>query len=263
VIHESVYDPYDAGPQRFGPRRLFKGGGGGNQTTTQSIPDELKPLASAYASQAMQVGQTPFQAYTGQRYADLNANQNQAIDQIQQRATNGSPLIDTANSTITGLLGDNTNPYLDKQVATAQKSLTDSYNLVQRPAQTTAMANSGSFGNAGLEQTQRADDNQLQQNLGNVATSLYSNAYNTNQANKLSALGYAQSYANQPYTDAQQLLTAGNQQQTNTQNNADFAYQQFQDQQNQPYKNLGVLGAPFTGVSLGGSSTTTSSGGGK
>lgn len=260
--HESVYHPDDKGAprSRFEPRRLFKGGGG-NSTTTQSIPDELKPLASVYANQAMQVGQTPFTPYTGTRNADLNSNQNQAIDMINQRATNGSPLVDTANSTITGLLGDNQNPYLDTQVANAQKSLVDSYNLVQRPAQTTAAVSSGSFGNAGQQQTQQAADSQLQQNLGRVSTDLYSNAYNTNQANKLAALPLAQSFANQPYTDAQQLLTAGNQQQTNTQNNLDFAYQQFQDQQNQPYKNLSVLGAPFTGVSLGGTSTTSSSGG--
>lgn len=259
-MHESIYDPNDKGPQRFGPRRLFKGGGG--QTTTQEIPDELKPLASAYASRAMEVGNTPFQAYGGQRFAGLNSTQNAGIDMISQRAQDGSPVMDQANSTLTDFLqGNKQNPYLDGMVSKAQGSVTDAYNQVARPQQTSAMVNSGSFGNSGLEQSQQFQDKQLQGQLGDIATSMYGNAYNTDRANQLSALSQAPTFGNQAYTDASQLLNAGGVQQQNQQNQADFNYQQFQDQQNQPYKNLQTLGAPFTGTSFGG--TTTTSGGGK
>lgn len=257
--YESIYDPQDKGPQRFGARRLFKGGGQ-TSTTSQTVPDELKGAATAYSNLATNLANTPYQAYTGQGVAGLNSQQQQGLQMIQDRATNGSPLLDTANNTLTGLLGDNTNPYLDQQVANAQKSLVDSYNLVQRPAQTTAAVNSGSFGNAGQQQTQQAADSQLQQNLGQVATNLYSNAYNTNRANKLSALGMAQSYGNQDYTDANQLLSAGTTAHNNTQDQNDFNYQQYQNQQNYPLQQLSALSGVISGSA---GQTTNTSGGGK
>lgn len=259
-MHESIYDPNDQGPQRFGPRRLFKGGGG--QTTTQEIPDELKPLASAYADRAMQVGNAQYQGFGGQRFADLNQNQNSAIGMVQNRAQNGSPVLDQANQTLIDTLrGGNESPYLDSLVNRAQQRTVENYNLTTKPQLETAMLNSGSFGNSGLQQIQQKSQSDLQQNLGGIATDIYSGAYNTDRANQMQALGLAPQYGNQAYTDAQQLLNAGNIQQGQQQQGLDFGYQQFQDQQNQPYKNLQVLGAPFTGTSFGG--TTTTSGGGK
>lgn len=258
---DSVYDPNDKGPQRFGPRRLFKGGGGGSSSTERLIPDELKGAATTYSQLVTQLGQTPFQAYTGQGVAPLNQYQNQALGMIQDRAANGSPLLDTANQTLTGLLGDNTNPYLDQQVANAQKSVTNAYNNVQRPQQTSAMVNSGSFGNSGLQQQQNFADSQLQQNLGDIATSMYGNAYNTNQANKLAALGMAQGYGNQAYTDAGQLLNAGNTAYNQAQDQADFQYQQYQNQQDYPLKQISAIGGGLNNMS--GSKTTQSGGGGK
>lgn len=256
---ESVYDPQDKGPQRFGPRRLFKGGGG-SSSTERTVPDELKGAATGYSKLVTELSNTPFQAYTGQGVAPLNQYQNQALGMIQDRAANGSPLLGTANQTLTGLLGDNTNPYLDQQVQNAQKSVVDSYNMVARPQQTSAMVNSGSFGNSGLQQAQQYDDSQLQQNLGNVATQMYGNAYNTNQANKLSALGMAQSYGNQAYTDAGQLLNAGNTAYNQAQDQADFQYQQYQNQQNYPLQQIAAIGGGLNNMS---GSTTTQSGGGK
>lgn len=257
---DSVYDPQDKGPSRFGPRRLFKGDGGGSSSTARTVPDELKGAASSYSQLVTNLANTPYQAYTGTGVAPLNDYQNQALSLIQDRATNGSDIMNTANSTLTGLLGDNTNPYLDQQVASAQKSVTDAYNNVQRPQQTSAMVNSGSFGNSGLQQAQQYQDSQLQQNLGNIASTMYGNAYNTNQANKLSALGMAQSYGNQAYTDASQLLNAGTTAYNQAQDTADFNYQQYQNQQNYPLQQISAIGGGLNNMS---GSTTTQSGGGK
>lgn len=238
------------------------GGGGGKQTTTQSIPNELKPLANAYVTRAMEVGNTPFQAYTGQRFADLNQNQNAAIGMVQNRAMNGSPVMDQANQTLMQTMqGGQTNPYLDSLVGKAQGSVVDAYNNVARPQQTSAMVNSGSFGNSGLEQSQQFADKQLQGQLGDIASSMYGQAYDQDRSRQMQALSMAPTFGNQAYQDAAQLMQAGQVQQGNQQNNLDFAFDQFQGAQNQPYKNLGVLGAPFTGVSFGGSTTTSSSGG--
>lgn len=223
------------------------GGGGGTSTTTQSIPDELKPLASAYTDKAIDLSNQGYTPYTGQQYADLNNTQNQAISMIQDRAQNGSQIMDSANSALTVMLSDQTNPYLDSMVNQAQQNVIQNYN--------TANVNSGSFGNSGLQEA-------LAKGLSDTATTMYGNAYNTDQANKLSALGMAQSYGNQDYTDAAQMLSAGQLQQDTTQNNLNAQYQSYLDEQNLPYKQLAAMSGVF-GTNLGGTSTTNSDSGGK
>jgi hypothetical protein len=116
-----------------------------------------------------------------------------------------------------------------------------------------AYANSGSFGNAGLQQ-------QTGQALGDVASQMYGSAYNTDRANQMQALGMAQSYGNQAYTDAGQLMSAGNTAQNNAQDQADFGYQQYLNQQNYPLQQLSALSGTLSGQ-MG--SQTTQSGGGK
>ena len=221
------------------------GSGGGTSTTTQTVPDELKGAANAYSTIANQVADTPYQSYMGNGVAGLNQNQTNAIDMVAQRAANGSPVLDQANSTLTGLMGDNTNPYLDGMVNKAQQSVVQNFNGAQ--------AGSGSFGNSGLQE-------ELSKGLSDTASTMYGNAYNTNQANKLSALGMAQSYGNQAYTDANALATAGKTQQTTDQAGNDFGYQQYQNEQNYPLQQLSALGGALSSRS---GSTTTQSGGGK
>jgi len=223
------------------------GGGGGTSTTVQSIPDELKPLASTYAQKAIGLSGQGFTPYTNQRFADLNSTQDLGIQAIQDRAAGGSPVMTQANETLMGLMGGGTNPYLDSMVNKAQQNVVGNYN--------NATMGSGSFGNAGLQE-------QLAKGLGDTASTMYGNAYNTDQANKLSALGMAQNYGNQAYTDAGQLLKAGQLQQDQAQQGLDFGYQQYQDAQNLPYKQLAAMSGVF-GSNLGSTSTTTQSGGGK
>ncbi len=227
--------------------RIYGGGGGGGTSTTRAvIPKELKGAATALSNIAQQVGNTPFQQYGGTGVVGLNDTQQSAMDMIQQRAANGSPIMDTANSTLTSMLqGGQTNPYLDGMVQKAQDSVMSNMN--------SAYANSGSFGNAGLQQ-------QTGQALGDVASQMYGNAYNTDRANQMQALGMAQSYGNQTYTDAGQLMNAGNTAQNNAQDQADFGYQQYLNQQNYPLQQLSALSGALSGQ-MG--SQTTQTGGGK
>ena len=245
--------------------RLVCGGGGGGQqtsTTQASIAPELKPLANLYTQQATQVANTPFQSYTGDRFADLNGTQNQALDMVTQRAQNGSPVMDQANQTLTSTLqGGQTNPYLDQMVGKAQQSVADNWNNFTKPQTEAAMVNSGSFGNAGLQQMQDNQQKAAVQQSSDIATQMYGNAYNTDRANQMAALQLAPTYGNQAYTDAAQLLNAGNTQQNQAQQGLDFNYQQFQDAANDPYKKLQAIGG-VVGQNMG-SQTTTTGGGGK
>lgn len=245
----------------LGWSRPGKGGGSSTSNSAISYPEEIKPLLQNVANISNDLYAKDWQGYGGQRFADLNGTQQQALQMASDRAVNGSPVMDAANQSLTGMLqGGQTNPYLDQMVGKAQKSVMDSYNLGTKPQMEAAMVGSGSFGNSGLQQLQQKSQSDLQDSLGNVATQMYGNAYNTNQANQLQALGMAQSYGNQAYTDAGQLLKAGGTLQDQAQNNADFNYEQWQQQQDDPYKKLQAM----TGVmSNTAGSTTTTSGGGK
>lgn len=224
------------------------GGGGGESTTRQNIPDELKPLASAYADKAINLSQQGFTPYTGDRFADLNTTQQQGIDAITQRATQGSQTVNNAEGQLNQIIaGGNTNPYLDQMVGKAQDSVRSQFN--------TGAVNSGSFGNAGLQE-------QFQQGLGDVATQMYGQAYDGDRARQMQGIGMAQQFGDQAYKDAGQLLNAGQLQQDQAQQERDFGFEQFQEQQNLPYKQLAAMGGAFSGAP-GQSSTTSSTGGGK
>lgn len=244
---------------------LFLGGngGGGTSTTTQEIPSELKPLASAYTTKAIDLGNQTYQPYTGQRYADLNQTQNAGLQMVQDRAMNGSQTMGNAENSLNGFInGGNTNPYLDQMVNRAQQSVVDQFNNTTKPQTEAAMRNSGSFGNSGLLQMQQNQQKQAGQQMSDIATNMYGNAYNTDQANKMQAIGMAPTFGNAAYQDASQLLNAGQIQQDQAQNPLDFAYQQSQESQNLPYKQLAAMSGVF-GSNLGSTSTTQQSGSGK
>lgn len=234
--------------------------GGTETTTSTSLPDALRPIANAYNSQAMGLSNTQFQPYTAQRFAGQNADQQTAYDLLRQQATGQSPVMSTANSALTNIMqGGNTNPYLDQMVGKAQQNIADQYTNIIRPQQNARMAASGSYGNSGVDASINNDQTMLMRNMGDVAGQMYGNAYNTDRANQLSALGMAPTFANQSYAGAGQLLAAGNQQQANAQQGQDFAYQQWQDANLQPYKNLQTLGSPLA-INQGGTSTTVANG---
>lgn len=335
------------------------GGGGGTSTTVQSIPDELKPLASAYTKKAIGLSNLPYDPYTGQRYADLNGSQYAGIGMIQDRALNGDPTVNAGanylqnsltsgprsatmnpvggvaagwngsnvnsgwnNSSVTAQ--DNpyamqNNPYLDAMVNKAQGNVLANANM--------AAARSGSFGNSGIAE-------QAAKQMGTVATDMYGNAYNSmaqladanaarnlqaqqfnsgitdanlarslqaqqfnsgitdsniarnlqaqqinaglgqdwasrndsmynnwNNSN-LNAANLGLQYGSQAYNDASQLMKAGQTMQDQSQQKLDYGYQQYQDAQNLPYKQLAAMSGVF-GSGLGGTTTTQSSGGGK
>ncbi|MHB1098644.1 MAG: hypothetical protein ACYCZR_03740 [Burkholderiales bacterium] len=236
------------GPQsRIEGRRriLHKGGGGGTTTTTQEIPIELKPLANMYVDQATNYANTPFQSYTDQRFADLNQNQNAGIGMVQDRALNGSQTFDNAESNLNQMMQGGTNPYLDAMVTKAQGSVMSNAG--------TAMNRSGSFGNSGIQE-------QALNQMGDIANNMYGQQYQFDQGQRMQAVGMAPQFANQPYQDASQLLNAGNIQQQQVQQGLDFGYDQFQQQQDHPLKQMQATSGVINSTK---GTSSTQSGGGK
>jgi hypothetical protein len=223
------------------------GGGGGESKTVQSIPDELKPLASAYTNKAINLSNQGYTPYGGQRYADMNTTQNLGIGMIQDRALNGSQTMNNAESSLNQMIGGQTNPYLDAMVNKAQGNVLGNANA--------AAARSGSFGNSGIAQ-------QAAKQMGDVATSMYGGQYQFDKGQQMQAIGMAPTFGNAAYQDAQQLLGAGQRMQDQQQQGLDHQYGQFQEASNLPYKQLSAMSGVF-GSGLGSNSTTTQSGGGK
>ena len=229
-------------------RKPHGGSGGGTSTTTQEIPVELKPLATDYTNRAMALANTDWQGYDQQRYADMNAMQNMGAGMTADRALNGSQTMNNAEGSLNQFIqGGNTNPYLDSMYDQAAGKVANSVN--------TNFAQAGRYGSG-------AHTGALTEGLGNMATDMYGGAYAQDQANRMQAIGMAPQFGDMAYKDASQMLNAGQIMQDQSQNNLDFGYQQYLDQQNDPYKKLAAMSGVF-GTNLGASSSTQSSGGGK
>lgn len=258
-------------------------GGGGSSTTTQSIPEELKPLAAAYGAKAMDLSNQPYQSYPGQQVAGMNSYQNTGANIIQSRALGGDALMNQAKNVVQNGLetGNNatknaysgSNPYLQQNIDAALGDITRNYNDAIAPGLTSQMVNSGSFGNSGAQAVTQNSLNDLTKNLGNTASGMRMQDYtaqqqlaesyaNRNDQMKSQYLNLAPEYANQAYTDAAQMMKVGQQYQDNTQQTLDTRYQNYLDQQNLPYKQLAAMSGVFDS-GLGQTQQTKSSGGGK
>lgn len=196
-------------------------GGGGSSTTTQSIPPELRNLANAYSNKAMDLSGQPYQPYYGQQVAGLNSYQSAGADAITNRALGGDPLMNQANGTMKNALasgqaatgnpygysaevgsaagfsgnvgsaapanngGTNqyagANPYLQQNIDAALGDITRNYNDAVAPGLTTQMVNSGSFGNTGAQASTANALNDLTKNLGNTASGMRMQDYQTQQ----------------------------------------------------------------------------------
>lgn len=237
------------------------GGGGGEQTSTtvQNIPDELKPLAREYTTQAIDLSQTPWTPYTGQRYEDLNPTQLQGLGMTANRALGGDALTNAGYGNIMDTLQGrymNSNQYLDQMFAGAADRVTDAYRTGTAAQTDAAFANSRNLGGSAYQQAVGQNQTNLADSLGNLASNIYGNNYNMERANQLQAWGMAPQYGNLAYQDAGQLFNVGQTLQDQAQQNRDFNYEQFQEEQNNPYKNLAAMSGVF-GSNLGSSSTTT------
>lgn len=77
-------------------------------------------------------------------------------------------------------LGTN-NPYLQGNIDQTLGDITRNYNLAVKPQTESSMVNSGSFGNAGLQQMQQEQQRQLGTTLANTSNNMRMQDYNQQQ----------------------------------------------------------------------------------
>jgi hypothetical protein len=242
--HDPIFFTPPSGQMRN--RRMYKGGGPGDSTTTQEIPEELKPLATAYSDKAMNLGEQSYNPYGGQRYADLNPVQNTGLGMTVDRALQGSQTMNNAEGGLNQMMGGGQNPYLDAMYDQAAGKVAGSVN--------SNFSQAGRYGSG-------AHTGALTEGLGDMATNLYGGAYEADQGRRMQAIGMAPEFAQQDYADAGQMMNAGQILQDQSQQSLDYGYEQYQEQENLPYKQLAAMSGVF-GSNLGGQSKQTGGGGG-
>lgn len=171
-----------------------KGTQAAQQVETTRPPDYAIPYIGAGLENAMGMLQSGGpQQYQGQTVVPFSQQTNQALNMQQQRALQGSPLVDQAQQTTQQLMQGGQNPYLDATFNRAAGAVNRNMDSV--------LSRSGRdlTGNIGA----RADQ------LGNLATNIYGGAYEADQNRRLAATSQAVPLANQDYFDIGQLGNVG------------------------------------------------------
>lgn len=254
----------------------------GDKTTTTQSSSHADPQAEAayrsLISRAATVANTPYQAYSGELTAPINAQQQTAISNINANAGFAQPYIQQA----AGLATDAANPISPEQIAAYQDPYTQSvidatqaqFNNQNQQAQQGVLSHAavqGALGGnrIGVAQANLAGQQQLAQApvLANLRSQGYQQALAAAQADQQRKQAAAYSLGNlgvagqsAALSGATAQLGAGTLQQQ-TQQAADTAqYGQYMQQQAYPFQTLQWLAGLQTGVGsqLGGTSYGTS-----
>jgi hypothetical protein len=208
------------------------GGGGGSQpaNTTQTSTQELPEWARGYAKDVLAKGQAltdisknPYQTYGGERVADFSNLQKQAFAGAGPQGYQAS-------------VGQYMSPYIQNVLNTQMAAANRQYDVTgmqQRAGATQANAFGGGRDAVMRMENERARNSALQ---GIEAKGLQD-----------AFTGATQQYN----TGLQQMSTLGGQQQAQYQKQLDVPYQEFLNQQNQPYKQLSYMSDLIRGTPLG------------
>lgn len=267
------------------------------QTTTNatSIPAYAQPYVESTLGQTSaltDINQNPYQPYTGQRFADFTPLQQQAFagiagmqpssqlgtatDLASQYGTQAGGLGSAyaAQATNPGAVGAYMSPYMQNVVDLQKQEANRAYDITGAKTMGGA-ATSGAFG--GTRDALMRAENERNRNttLANIqaqgSQSAYDKAIQSMQygntlglqgiqaglqgAGLLGTLGNQQYQQEMGINQAQQA--AGAQQQAQAQKPLDFAYQQYQESLNYPYKQLGFMSDILRGLPLSQGTQTT------
>jgi len=221
-----------------------------NTTTTSTVklPDYAQPAAESLLARSTELSNAPFNPYPGQRLAPVTGEQEMGLNMTTNRALAGSPVMNAASqNAVQTLNGDflrpESNPYLKSTVDDAMGQVQSRVNSqFNRP---------GAFGGSAHQEL-------LTRSLGQVANDAYGQNYAAERAAQQRMSALAPQFAQQDYTDAQALLGVGDVRRQANQDVLNMQYEDFMNQQNQPYKNLDVLANALRASVGGGGQTITS-----
>ncbi|MEI6478495.1 MAG: hypothetical protein WCO52_05925 [bacterium] len=251
------------------------GGGGGSSTQTvnqNNIPDWAVPYATATLDSAAKLTNTtdnPYQAYGGTQVAGFNPQQEQVFKNVQgmkvpgqtQQAT-GAAGMATANALsperFSNQVSQYMSPYTQQVINQQQLGAIGDYGR-SLPQLGSAAGQAGGLGGTRSALMQSEANRNLQNQLQGITATGYQNAfqnaqneYNTQQQTALAGAGQLGQLGQQQYGQEmginQAQGAAGAQQQALAQQIDTSKYQDFLNQQNYPYKQLGFMSDILHGV---------------
>lgn len=245
------------------------------QTTTKEIPLWAQPSAMNLLQRGEALSNQPYQTYTGQRIADLTGQQTTGLNLVQNRALYGSPEEQSARQNFTDTLsgkylgqGAAYNPYADMNNPYLKGMVNQSLNDVT--GRVNSQFNGNNYGTTAHQET-------LTRNLGEAANNAYGQAFNlqaqladananrlqsaysNERNNQLQMAGLLPQYGNIDYNNAQQLIGVGDIYRQEAQDRLNNQYADWAAIQNQPYRQLDVLGNSL-GAAVNGQSNLSSTG---
>jgi hypothetical protein len=263
------------------------------QKASTELPEWAKPYAKdilAKGQALTDVNQNPYQTYGQERIAGFSPMQQQAMQNAQGMTVAPQTGEATAGATMAGMgglgvagqanpygfqsqVGGYMNPYLQMSLAPQLAEANRMYDIGATKQQSAA-TQAGAFG--GSREAIMAAENERNRNMGlnsiigqgyNQAFGQAQNQYNQNLQNQLAGFGLTnQAAANlgqlgqnqygQQMGINQLQNQYGGQQQAQMQRGLDTSYQDFLNQQNYPYKQLGFMSDMIRGLPLGQQSTT-------
>lgn len=257
-----------------------------SQSTTNAPPDWLQQWISSGLQKADSALDEPYQAYTGPRNAPLTADQQSAYNLTRSNVGAFQPTLDQANANLTAggtavssddinnFLNPYTNDVVNNIATLANQNLTEN---VLPGINATFLASGqgiGSSRNADFTlNALRDNQNTISQQQGNALAAGYNTALSAAQQGKSNLLASGQQLGSLASTgqdinlkDAASLQSIGQEQQQNTQQSYDTAYNDFLTQKGYPLQQATtalqlIEGLPTSATS--GTTTSTSTGAGQ
>jgi len=254
------------------------GGGGSNSPTSttvnqQSIPPELMPYATQVLGQAQSLAQTPYQQYQGQQVAGFNPMQTQAMNTIQQmqpsQYTNQAAGLAGMGAT-NQFTGANVNqymsPYVNDVIQNQEQGAIRDY-ARSLPQMAGMAASTGNLGGTRQALVQGEAQRNLQNQLGTIQATGLQNAFqnaqgqfNQQNQNLLAGAGALGNLGQQQYGQQAGIATAqlgaGSQIQQQEQQGLNTSYQNYTNQLNYPYAQLGFESSLIRGTPTGSNTQT-------
>ena len=251
-------------------------------TTTVDMPEWLEGPQKSIVDQTMELSQTPYEAYSGQRLAAMSPDEMSAFDITRGMIGQATPQMQQSQGIANqiaqrGLSGFSQaelnqwmNPYTENVLDVSKRRQLEQFDLAKRNMQQ-AQGQRAAFGGSrsGLESAQMYGD--FAQQLADSETLGLSNAYESGMnrafqgsqmagAAGMDAANLAQQGQRSSLTDAAALEGIGAKQRTQEQMGLDIGYQDFLTEKAYPYEQLqfasGIVN-PVASMNAGQTNTQT------
>jgi hypothetical protein len=191
------------------------GGGDATSTASRDLPAWLQPYAQSYLGRADALSQRPFEAYSGQRVANLSPDQQTAMTQVRDLATVGNPLVNQAQGQQSNVIGGgmlNANPYIDQVAKNIGDRMGEAYATGTRANLASSANMAGGGGqrfNSAAQQVMGNADRSFGDALGSTMSNLYMGNYQNERAAQDAAARGSLNFGNFGRQNTEGLLNVG------------------------------------------------------